>query len=136
MIATARAFPRPKTSGRTGGRSTTRSRRARASAGPPRTLGHLRWRFVKAGRLRERRCSRPASSGWLRRRPTSSTRPTTFVDAEGTSLKSALDIARKYSAVRDSALPWATGKLFGGSANTLYALAAQLKVYSPTSIWA
>ena len=30
--------------------------------------------------------------------------------------------------MRDSALPWATGKLFGGSANTLYALAAQLKV--------
>jgi hypothetical protein len=58
------------------------------------------------------------------------TRPTTFVEAEGTSLKSALDIARKYGAVRDSALPWATGKLFGGSANTLYALAAQLKVLS------
>jgi hypothetical protein len=56
------------------------------------------------------------------------TRPTTFVEAEGTSLKAALDIARKFGVVRDSTLPFGSGRLFSGSANTFYAIAARLKI--------
>jgi len=56
------------------------------------------------------------------------TRPTTFIETEGTSLKAALDIARKFGVVRDAALPFSTGKLYPGSASTFYAIAAQLKV--------
>lgn len=89
----------------------------------------LRWHFVKAARLSQSTLLSPRFI-WMASKETDqfTSRPTTFVEAEGTSLKSALDIARKYGAVRDSALPWATGKLFGGSANTLYALAAQFKI--------
>jgi hypothetical protein len=56
------------------------------------------------------------------------TRPTTFIEAEGTSLKAALDIARKFGVVRDSVLPFRTGRLYSGQANTFYAVAAQLKI--------
>jgi C1A family cysteine protease len=56
--------------------------------------------------------------------------PTTFIETEGTSLKSALDIARKFGVVPDSVLPFASGKLYSGEAQTFYALAAQLKIAS------
>ena len=56
------------------------------------------------------------------------TRPTTFIEAEGTSLKAALDIARKFGVVRDSVLPFAPAGSTAGQANTFYALAAQLKI--------
>ena len=73
--------------------------------------------------------SRPGSSGSRRRRPTQfNTRPTTFVEAEGTSLKAALDVSRKFGAVKDAVLPFATGQLYNGNAQTFYAVAAQLKI--------
>jgi len=56
--------------------------------------------------------------------------PTTFIEMEGTSLKSALDIARKFGVVPDSVLPFASGKLYPKEAQTFYALAAQLKIAS------
>jgi hypothetical protein len=56
------------------------------------------------------------------------TQPTTFIEFEGTSLKAALDIARKYGAVRDSLLPFRKAQLFAGSAKTFYATAAGLKI--------
>ena len=58
----------------------------------------------------------------------STARPTTFVETEGTSLKAALDIVRKYGAIRDKLMPFAAGTLFPGDAKTFYALAAQLKI--------
>ena len=89
----------------------------------------LRWHFVKAGRLSQSTLLSPRFI-WMASKETDqfTSRPTTFVEVEGTSLKSALDIARKYGAVRDSALPWATGRLYPGQTNTLYALAAQYKI--------
>jgi hypothetical protein len=39
-------------------------------------------------------------------------RPTTFIEADGTSLKAALDIARNYGCVEDKVLPFGSGKLF------------------------
>jgi hypothetical protein len=56
--------------------------------------------------------------------------PTTFIELEGTSLKAALDIARKFGVVLDSILPFASGKLYQNDAQTFYALAAQRKIAS------
>jgi hypothetical protein len=56
------------------------------------------------------------------------TAPSTFLELEGTSLKAALDVARKYGTVRDSVLPFASGKLFQGDGKTFYPIAAQLKI--------
>ena len=55
-------------------------------------------------------------------------RPTTFIETEGTSLKSALDVARRFGAVKDPVLPFGSGKLYSGKGNTFYAIAARLKI--------
>src|SRR2546430_11906415 len=57
-------------------------------------------------------------------------RPTTFIEPEGTSLKAALDVARKYGEVLDADLPFDTGHLFAGDAKTFYAKASVLKISS------
>jgi hypothetical protein len=56
--------------------------------------------------------------------------PTTFIEDDGTSLKAALDIVRKYGCVRDAILPFKTGSLYPNPAKTFYALAAKLKISS------
>ena len=89
----------------------------------------LRWHFVKSGRLaRGDRLS--VRFVWMASKETDAyeARPTTFIELEGTSLKAALDIARKFGVVRDSALPFKSGALFPGEAKTFYAVAAQLKI--------
>lgn len=89
----------------------------------------LRWHFVKAGRITQLAKLSPRFI-WMASKETDQfiTRPTTFIETEGTSLKSALDIARKFGAVRDSTLPFLSGKLYPGQATTFYAVAAQLKI--------
>ena len=89
----------------------------------------LRWHFVGSGRLKKDELLSPRFV-WMASKETDQfvARPTTFIEREGTSLKSALDIARKFGAVRDSLLPFASGKLYGGKEKTFYALAAQLKI--------
>jgi hypothetical protein len=91
--------------------------------------GVLRWHFVKANRIATNELLSPRFQ-WMAAKETDAfnTRPTTFVEAEGTSLKAALDVARKFGTVRDSVLPFATGLLYPGNANTFYAIAAQLKI--------
>lgn len=89
----------------------------------------LRWHFVKAGRISQTEKLSPRFV-WMASKETDPfiTRPTTFIEAEGTSLKAALDIARKFGAVRDTVLPFGSGKLYQGQASTFYAIAAQLKI--------
>jgi hypothetical protein len=89
----------------------------------------LRWHFVKNGRIAQTELLSPRFI-WMASKETDpfSSRPTTFIEAEGTSLKAALDIARKFGVVRDRILPFRTGRLYGGQANTFYAVAAQLKI--------
>ena len=89
----------------------------------------LRWHFVKAGRIAREELLSPRFV-WMASKETDPfiTRPTAFIETEGTSLKSALDIARKFGVVRDSVLPFRSGRLYAGQANTFYAVAAQLKV--------
>jgi hypothetical protein len=101
----------------------------------------LRWCFVKAGKM-------PANKKvsvryiWMAAKETDeyTSYPTTFIELEGTSLKAALDIARKFGVVTDDVLPFRVadsgGKptlemLYrGGTPQTLYSMAAQLKIAS------
>ena len=116
------------TSAPRGGRSATRADRVVRRVGDGRLGRALASREGRTASTAPS-SSRRGSSGWRRRRPTSSiTRPTTFIEAEGTSLKAALDIARKYGVLKDGLLPFATGALYPGAAKALYAIAAQLKI--------
>ena len=91
----------------------------------------LRWHFVKANRLPKDQLLSPRFI-WMAAKETDQyvSQPTTFIESEGTSLKSALDIGRKFGSVRNTVLPFATGILYSGEAKTFYALAAQLKISS------
>jgi hypothetical protein len=91
----------------------------------------LRWHFVKAGSIENRERLSPRFV-WMASKETDQfiSRPTTFIETEGTSLKSALDIARKFGAVRDTLLPFKSGKLYPGDWKTFYAFASQLKIAS------
>lgn len=91
----------------------------------------LRWLFVKAKRFPpDQRLS--ARFIWMAAKETDSfrTQPTTFIELEGTSLKTALDIARKFGAVSDTILPFNSGQLYPEDRRTFYAIAAQLKIAS------
>jgi C1A family cysteine protease len=89
----------------------------------------VRWHLVRVNKVSRTEFLSPRFV-WMAAKETDqfTTRPTTFVEDEGTSLKAALDIARKYGVIRDSLLPFASGKLYQGNAKTLYATAAQLKI--------
>ncbi len=89
----------------------------------------LRWHFVKASRLTSGQPLSPRYV-WMASKETDpfSDRPTTFIESDGTSLKAALDVSRKFGVVRDSVLPFRSGRLYAGETRTFYALAAQLKV--------
>ena len=91
----------------------------------------LRWHFVEANRIKNTELLSPRFT-WMAAKETDefSTRPTTFIEPEGTSLKAALDIARNFGAVRDKVLPFAGGVLYQGEAKSFYATAAQLKIAS------
>jgi hypothetical protein len=91
----------------------------------------LRWHFVKAGRLATKPLLSPRSI-WMAAKETDEfrARPTTFIEADGTSLKAALDIARNYGCVEDKVLPFASGKLFPDESATFYAIASQLTITS------
>jgi len=89
----------------------------------------LRWHFVQAKKLSEKLLLSPRFI-WMAAKETDPniSRPTTFIEEEGTSLKTALDIARKFGIVTDSTLPFATGKLYPQDAKTFYAIAATRKI--------
>jgi C1A family cysteine protease len=89
----------------------------------------LRWHFVQAKKLPENALLSPRFI-WMAAKETDPniTRPTTFIEEEGTSLKTALDIARKFGVVTDTTLPFATGKLYPQDAKTFYAIAATRKI--------
>lgn len=91
----------------------------------------LRWHFVKANMLQQ---SVHLSTRylWMAAKETDEFvhRPTTFIEADGTSLKAALDVARKYGCVDDGDLPFLSGKLYPGEVKTFYAKAAQRRIAS------
>ena len=91
----------------------------------------LRWHFVKAGAI-----GKPDKLStrfiWMAAKETDEfmSRPTTFIESDGTSLKAALDIARRYGVVLDRLLPFKSRRLYPGGADTFYAIAAQLRIAS------
>jgi hypothetical protein len=91
----------------------------------------LRWHFVRTSRLQETDLLSPRFI-WMASKETDKliTRPTTFIEKEGTNLKSALDIARKFGVVRDSVLPFGSARLYAGDEKTFYVLAAKRKIRS------
>ncbi len=90
----------------------------------------LRWHFVKSGRIQQTDTVSKRFI-WMASKETDEfdTSPTTFIENSGTSLKAALDVARKFGAVKESVLPF-SGALYPGKPETFYALAAQLKIQS------
>ena len=91
----------------------------------------LRWHFVKAGRLTPTELLSPRFI-WMAAKETDeiNDRPTTFLERDGTSLKAALNIARNYGCVKETMLPFGSGKLYADAEATFYATAAQLKITS------
>jgi C1A family cysteine protease len=89
----------------------------------------LRWHLVRAGRLAQAE-QLSTRFTWMAAKETDqfTAQPTTFIEADGTSLKAALDVQRKWGAVRDSVLPFASGQLYDGEVATFYAIATQLKI--------
>ncbi len=93
--------------------------------------GVLRLHFAKANRISKTENLSPRFV-WMAAKETDefNNRPSTFIESDGTSLKAALDIARKFGVVKDSVLPFDSGKLYQNDANTFYAIASQLKIAS------
>ncbi len=56
--------------------------------------------------------------------------PTTFIEFDGTSLKAALDVARKYGSVPDAVLPFQGGGLYQGDTADFYLIAARFRIAS------
>ena len=94
--------------------------------------GVVRYQMTKAGKMKRTEQLSPRFI-WMSSKETDefTARPESFVEEAGTSLKSAMDIVRKYGAVKMSLLPFhLETKMFTGSENTFYAAAAQMKVAS------
>lgn len=94
--------------------------------------GVVRYHMVKAAKLGKSTQLSPRFV-WMGSKETDefTTRPETFVEEAGTSLKAAMDVVRKYGAVPMSTLPFhITTAMYAGPENTLYALAAQRRVSS------
>jgi C1A family cysteine protease len=96
------------------------------------TDGVLRYHLVKAGRLAQTERLSPRAT-WMASKETDefTTRPQTFIEEFGTSLKAAMDICRRYGVVPESMLPFHIAtKMYTGNENTFYATAAQRRCAS------
>jgi C1A family cysteine protease len=94
--------------------------------------GVVRYHMTRAGKMKRTEQLSPRFI-WMSSKETDefTARPESFVEEAGTSLKSAMDIVRKYGAVKMSLLPFhLETKMFTGSENAFYATAAQMKVAS------
>lgn len=98
--------------------------------------GVLRWHFVKAGKISEKE-SLSVRYVWMSAKETDAytARATSFIERDGTWLKAALDVARKFGVVTSAVLPFqnpaGTAELYtAGDENTFYALAAQRRIAS------
>lgn len=91
--------------------------------------GLLRWHFVKSGKIKKNELLSVRFT-WMSAKETDefTDAPSTFIEEAGTSLKSALDISRKYGSVKDDILPFDSNKLYAGEERTFYAIASHLKI--------
>ena len=91
----------------------------------------LRWHFATARIIRTQQLLSPRYV-WMAAKETDEfmTRPTTFIEQDGTSLKAALDIARKYGVVLEQVLRFKPIGLYQSASATFYAIAARLRITS------
>lgn len=91
--------------------------------------GLLRWHLVKKKRI-EKEDLLSVRFIWMSAKETDAfdSAPTTFIEEAGTSLKSALDIARNYGCVNETVLPFDGCQFFKGRQIDFYALASRLKI--------
>ena len=94
----------------------------------------LRWHLVKANRLPQNKLL-SVRFQWMASKETDSfvSHATTFLEEAGTSVKTALDIARKYGAVEESVLPF-SGGLSPLQEQVFYSKAADFKIASYYSL--
>jgi C1A family cysteine protease len=91
------------------------------------TDGVMRYHLVAAGKLGKTELLSPRFT-WMASKETDEyvTRPETFIEGAGTSLKAAMDICRKYGVVTDALLPFAINTLmYAGDENQFFAAASQ-----------
>ncbi|MGG7567694.1 C1 family peptidase [Rhodovulum sp. DZ06] len=91
----------------------------------------LRWQFERAGRIApQQRLS--VRFIWMAAKETDvfTHRPTGFIEDAGTSLKAALDVARKLGCVTEEVLPFDRREVYRGAERVFYAQAAALKIAS------
>jgi C1A family cysteine protease len=91
----------------------------------------LRWHFVQTGLLAKHE-QLSVRYLWMASKETDEfvSRPSTFIENDGTSLKAALDVARKFGVVLESELPFLLSVFSHHDSNTFYGLAAQRKIAS------
>jgi len=94
--------------------------------------GVCRYQLVKAGRLAK---DQPLSSryAWMASKEIDEfrRRPETFIEAAGTSLKAAIDVARKYGLATEDMLPFhIRTTMFSGQENAFYAQCSTLRIAS------
>lgn len=91
----------------------------------------LRWHFVKKERITTGELL-SVRYIWMAAKETDEfiQRPTSFIEQSGTSLKAALDVARKYGIVKTEVLPFKENILYEGTSRQFYILAAQLRIIS------
>lgn len=91
----------------------------------------LRWHYAQTGwiRIKDMLSVRYL---WMAAKETDEfdQRPTTFIEVAGTSLKAALDIARKFGIVLAKDLPFAPAVLYQDRPQIFYALAARYRISS------
>jgi C1A family cysteine protease len=94
--------------------------------------GVARYHFVQANRLAKTDMLSPRFV-WMASKETDSftSRPETFIEGAGTTLKAAVDIMRKYGTVPDALLPFHISTfMYLGNENTFFATAATRKIAS------
>jgi hypothetical protein len=94
--------------------------------------GVLRRTFVAAGRLAQTQLLSPRYL-WMASKETDTitARPETFIEEAGTTLKGAVDVARKYGVALMEDLPFhISTTMYAGRENTFYARCAQLRIAS------
>ncbi|MEM7539274.1 MAG: C1 family peptidase [Chloroflexota bacterium] len=91
--------------------------------------GVVRWHLVKADRLHpEQQLS--SRFIWVASKEMDEYRlmPTTFIESDGTSLKSALNVAYRWGAVPEEMLPFNTTHLYDGDKRVFFATAAKYRI--------
>jgi hypothetical protein len=92
--------------------------------------GVVRWHMTKAGRITKTKLLSPRHI-WMASKETDTitTRPESFIEGAGTTLKAAVDVARKHGVALMDDLPFhIQTKMYTGSENAFYASCAQRKI--------